>query len=224
MAEAGQFGNKWHEEVIAFRTHREETLQISFAKYVLTRLLAQLPEIVEIMYHAIMAFSDRDTRHRTSLLGKGDCLLFGEITSGARSTICATFSFHDALFPFIWFRDEHGKPMRFAFTVQHVVWIFEHRESFPISLNLTMVHFCHLRNCCNSHHLYWNTDADNRSRDQCRIRGYSFLQLRKRRGRRTIICFCQHRPKCLIFKKERHLPTPSFHSLDEMQQFVVLHD
>jgi hypothetical protein len=222
MAEPGPFSNRWHPTALAFRATCDQ-LNVSFARYVLTRLLVQCPEIVEKMYIQIIANWHQDTRHRTSMCGKGDCLLYGDITSGARSTIRASISFQDDLPPRAYFQADDGRPRRFAFTVQHVVWIYEHRV-IPNSDEYTMVHFCHIRNCCNSLHFYWNSDAENRSRDVCRIRGFSFIQFRKRCGHRIVLNFCRHRPSCLIFKKEGDYQPERFRSADGVPPFVLEKD
>jgi hypothetical protein len=174
----------------------------SFARYLLTRLLAQDPGLVYRMLVIIVTQAQWDNRQGALQLRKGACLLFGRIVERNRSTTRCYISFYDELSG-IRFRNHRGMPHRFAFTVQHVIsialdgWI-------PLSLTQSTVHFCHLRNCCRPGHFYWNTAANNRCRDTCRIRGFSFYRLNQED--RRVICFCPHEPRCLILRNEFGMP------------------
>jgi hypothetical protein len=174
----------------------------SFARYLLTRLLAQDPGLVYRMLVIIVTQAQWDNRQGALQLRKGACLLFGRIVERNRSTTRCYISFYDELSG-IRFRNHLGMSHRFAFTVQHVIsivvdgWI-------PLSLTQHTVHFCHLRNCCRPGHFYWNTAANNRCRDTCRIRGFSFYRLNQED--RRVICFCPHEPRCLILRNEFGMP------------------
>jgi hypothetical protein len=211
----------WHPDCILFRDNMEASGD-SFPRYLLTRLYAQERQVLERLYHRVMRKVVLDRRHNTALLGQGDCELYENKTSCARSFARATFGFHDELYPHCHFRCDDGSNKRHGFTVQHIVWVFTRHGILPIPKNLEMVHFCHLRNCCNTRHFHWSTAVENRSRDVCRHRGFSCLQLRQRNGEQPILCFCVHLPCCLILKKERQVtPYQSFTNMWHVQQFVA---
>jgi hypothetical protein len=188
----------WHADVVNFRNLLELQLDTSFARYVLKSMYLNDYGTLIKLYNNIQKACRDDDRHNTELLGQEKCFLFNYTTSKARSTAKATFDFVDAATN-IRFRSVRNGSIRFAFTVQHVVSVVEHYATFTTTKALHLVHFCHIRNCCNRRHYYWATDVDNRSRDACRIRGYSFLSLRG--PTRKILCMCPHAPCCLIYQR-----------------------
>jgi hypothetical protein len=191
----------WHWAVIMFRSVLEDDLNVSFARYLLVRLLEQEREVFRKMVAGVKRGLTRDGRQGSRRLGKQRCKLYGDVVSRRRTTVRCTFRFQDALPPYMIYQNKEETKMRFAFTVNHVMWLWKNRHGtrIPIAKDQIMIHACHLRCCCNTNHYFWGDADENRSRDVCRIRGFSFLMLPPPTG--TTLCFCPHRPCCLIVRK-----------------------